>query len=103
MSDSKTECPFISSTTSSTQGRRTNRDWWPNQLDLTILSQHSEKSDPMGIAFDYAREFETLDLDAVKKDLFALMTDSKAWWPACLLYTSPSPRDKRQSRMPSSA
>lgn len=82
MSESNTECPFISTTTSSTQGRRTNRDWWPNQLDLTILHQHSEKSDPMGTAFEYASEFGTLDLDAVKNDLFALMTDSQDYWPA---------------------
>ena len=71
MSESQTECPFISTTASSTQGRRTNRDWWPNQLDLTILHQHSEKSDPMGSMFEYATAFETLDLAAVKKDLFA--------------------------------
>ena len=82
MSESKTDCPFISTTTSSTQGRRTNRDWWPNQLDLSVLHQHSEKSDPMGSSFEYATQFETLDLDAVKKDLFALMTDSQEWWPA---------------------
>jgi len=82
MSETKTECPFISSTTSATQGRRTNRDWWPNQLDLTILHQHSQKSDPMGETFEYSSEFETLDLQAVKKDLFALMTDSQEWWPA---------------------
>ena len=82
MSESIANCPFISPTMSSTQGRQTNRDWWPNQLDLTILHQHSEKSDPMGATFDYATEFNTLDLDAVKKDLFALMTDSQEWWPA---------------------
>jgi catalase-peroxidase len=82
MSETPTNCPFISSTTSSTQGRRTNRDWWPNQLDLTILHQHSQKSDPMGMNFDYATEFNALDLNAVKQDLFALMTDSQEWWPA---------------------
>jgi len=60
----------------------TNRDWWPNQLNLRVLSQHSSKVDPMGEAFDYAEEFKTLDLDAVKADLFALMTDSQDWWPA---------------------
>ena len=60
----------------------TNRDWWPNQLNLKILSQHSSKVDPMGEAFDYAEAFKTLDLDAVKADLFALMTDSQDWWPA---------------------
>jgi catalase-peroxidase len=59
-----------------------NRDWWPNQLDLSVLHQHSPLSDPMGEAFDYAKEFESLDLDAVIKDLTALMTDSQEWWPA---------------------
>ncbi|RUU66587.1 catalase/peroxidase HPI, partial [Mesorhizobium sp. M2C.T.Ca.TU.009.01.2.1] len=61
---------------------RANRDWWPNQLNLQVLHQHSNLSDPMGEAFDYAKEFESLDLDAVIKDLTALMTDSQDWWPA---------------------
>ena len=82
MSEPTTNCPFLSTTTSVTHGRRTNRDWWPNQLDLSILHQHSEKSDPMDPDFDYAAAFATLDLEAVKKDLVALMTDSKPWWPA---------------------
>ncbi|HLG47409.1 MAG TPA: catalase/peroxidase HPI [Reyranella sp.] len=75
MSDSK--CPFNG-------GRRahSNRDWWPNQLNLSILNQHSNRSNPMGEAFDYAKEFKTLDLHAVIKDLHALMTDSQDWWPA---------------------
>ncbi|MGD0501128.1 MAG: catalase/peroxidase HPI [Steroidobacteraceae bacterium] len=60
----------------------TNRDWWPHQLDLTVLHQHSALSNPMGEAFDYAQEFEGLDLNAVIKDLHALMTDSQDWWPA---------------------
>ena len=59
-----------------------NRDWWPNQLHLGMLSQHSSKSDPMGAEFNYAEEFKTLDLDAVVADLHALMTDSQPWWPA---------------------
>jgi catalase-peroxidase len=59
-----------------------NRDWWPNQLNLGILHQHSSKSNPMGEKFNYAEEFKKLDLAAVKKDLIALMTDSKDWWPA---------------------
>ncbi len=59
-----------------------NRDWWPDQLNLKILHQHSAKSNPMGEDFDYAAEFKTLDLEAVKKDLYALMTDSQDWWPA---------------------
>jgi catalase-peroxidase len=60
----------------------TNRDWWPNQLNLNILRQHSSKSNPMGEDFNYAEEFRKLDLQAVKKDLYALMTDSQDWWPA---------------------
>lgn len=61
---------------------RSNRDWWPNQLNLRILHQNSTLSDPMGKGFDYATEFKSLDLTALKKDLFALMTDSQSWWPA---------------------
>ncbi len=59
-----------------------NRDWWPNQLNLAILHQNSSKSDPMGAGFNYSEEFKKLDLNALKKDLFALMTDSQDWWPA---------------------
>ena len=59
-----------------------NRDWWPNQLNLKILHQHSSLSNPMGETFNYAEEFKKLDLEALKKDLFALMTDSQEWWPA---------------------
>jgi catalase-peroxidase len=61
---------------------RTNRDWWPNQLRLELLHQHSSKSDPMGKGFDYAKEFKSLDYKALKKDLVKLMTDSQDWWPA---------------------
>jgi catalase-peroxidase len=61
---------------------RTNRDWWPNQLRLELLHQHSSKSDPMGKDFDYAKEFRSLDYKALKKDLVRLMTDSQEWWPA---------------------
>ena len=71
----KTDMPVAGSGTS-------NQDWWPDQLDLKILQQHSPLSDPMGEDFDYAREFESLDLAAVKEDLLALMTDSQEWWPA---------------------
>src|SRR5687767_15512818 len=60
----------------------TNRDWWPNQLRLELLHQHSEKSDPMGADFDYASEFKALDYAAVKRDLAVVMTDSQEWWPA---------------------
>ena len=59
-----------------------NRDWWPNQLKLNILRQHSSLSNPMGEDFNYAEEFKSLDLKAIKKDLHKLMTDSQDWWPA---------------------
>jgi catalase-peroxidase len=75
--DDKTKCPFTGATPA-----HTNRDWWPNQLNLQALHQHSTLSDPMGEAFDYAKEFRSLDLNAVIKDLQALMTDSQEWWPA---------------------
>ena len=76
MSDNK--CPFHHAA----GGGTSNRDWWPNQLRLDILRQQSSKSDPMGEDFNYAEEFKSLDLEAVKKDLHALMTDSQDWWPA---------------------
>jgi len=72
------KCPVVHSTVV----RKSNRDWWPNQLNLQVLNQRSPTSDPMGQAFDYAKEFKSLDLDAVIKDLRALMTDSQDWWPA---------------------
>ena len=75
--DDTTKCPF-----SGGKPAPANRDWWPNQLDLTVLHQHSNLSDPMDEAFDYAEEFKSLDLNAVVKDLTALMTDSQEWWPA---------------------
>jgi catalase-peroxidase len=59
-----------------------NRDWWPNQLNIGALHQNTPDSNPMGAHFDYAKEFDSLDLDAVVKDLTALMTDSQEWWPA---------------------
>jgi catalase-peroxidase len=77
----ESKCPFSGHIPTAGGGTR-NRDWWPNQLRVNILRQHSSLSDPMGEAFDYAKEFETLDLNAVKRDLFALMTDSQPWWPA---------------------
>src|SRR4249919_2860729 len=61
---------------------RTNRDWWPNQLNLQVLHHNSTLSNPMGAAFNYAKEFKSLDLNAVIKDLHDLMTDSQDWWPA---------------------
>ncbi len=82
MSD-ETKCPVSSGALKHTSaGSPTNADWWPNQLNLKILHQHSSLSNPMGEAFDYAKEFKSLDLDAVIKDLHALMTDSQDWWPA---------------------
>ena len=74
----ETKCPF----NHAAGGGTTNRDWWPKQLNLKILHQHSSLSDPMGDGFDYAKDFNSLDLAAVKKDLLAVMTDSKEWWPA---------------------
>ncbi len=72
------KCPFHHTA----GGGTSNRDWWPNQLKLELLHQHSSKSNPMGEDFNYAEEFKSLDLAAVKKDLAALMTDSQDWWPA---------------------
>jgi catalase-peroxidase len=72
------KCPFNHAAGNAT----TNRDWWPHQLKLNALHQHSTPSDPMGTEFNYAEEFKSLDLAAVKKDLLALMTDSQVWWPA---------------------
>jgi len=81
--DKENKCPVTGATSKQASGRGTsNRDWWPNQLNLKILHQHSAKGNPMGEEFDYAEEFKTLDLEAVKKDLYALMTDSQDWWPA---------------------
>ncbi|HXA79596.1 MAG TPA: catalase/peroxidase HPI [Candidatus Acidoferrales bacterium] len=71
------KCPFTGGTPA-----QMNRDWWPNQLSLQVLHQHSTLSNPMGEQFDYAQEFKSLDLNAVIKDLHALMTDSQDWWPA---------------------
>ena len=77
------KCPFPHAALKPTvAGARTNADWWPNQLNLKMLQQHSERSDPMGKEFNYAEEFKSLDLHAVVKDLTALMTDSQDWWPA---------------------
>lgn len=73
------QCPMHNQASS---GGTSNQDWWPNQLKLNILHQHSSLSDPMDEDFDYAKAFNSLDLDAIKKDIFTLMTDSQDWWPA---------------------
>jgi len=79
----ESKCPFTGGMLQhTTAGAKGNGDWWPNQLNLAILHQQSSLSNPMGEAFDYAKEFKSLDLDAVIKDLRALMTDSQEWWPA---------------------
>ena len=83
MSDNDNKCPVIhGSLTSNSNSGTSNRDWWPDQLDLNILHQHDKKSDPMDEDFDYAEEFKKLDYDSLKKDLNDLMTDSQDWWPA---------------------
>ena len=77
------KCPFSGGArTSTVAGSQSNADWWPNQLKLNILHQHSSLSDPMGEEFNYSEEFKSLDLNAVKKDLLELMTNSQEWWPA---------------------
>jgi len=77
------KCPVMHGGAShATAGGTSNRDWWPNQLNLAVLHQNSPLSDPMGREFNYAEEFKKLDLEAVKKDLYGLMTDSQDWWPA---------------------
>jgi len=79
----ESKCPFTGGVPKQSAGGGTsNRDWWPNQLKLNILRQYSSLSNPMGETFNYAEEFKTLDLDAVKKDIFDLMTTSQDWWPA---------------------
>ncbi len=79
----ESKCPVTGRSSRQVAGGGTsNRDWWPNQLNLHILHQHSTLSNPMGEDFNYAEEFKSLDLEAVKKDLYALMTDSQDWWPA---------------------
>lgn len=83
VNDSSAKCPFMSQIHKHSAGRGTNnQQWWPNQLSLQILRQNSERTNPMDSDFDYAKEFESLDLAAVKQDLYDLMTDSQPWWPA---------------------
>jgi len=82
VSESESENPAIPSPTVKEGRPRTNKDWWPNQLDLSVLHQHSPEGNPFGSDFDYAAEVATLDVDALKQDLVDLMTDSQEWWPA---------------------
>ena len=84
MSDrgSESENPVIPAPTPAPSRPRTNQDWWPNQLNLQVLRQHSAQSNPIGPDFNYAEEFKTVDLDALKRDMFELMTTSQDWWPA---------------------
>ena len=81
-SGSESENPAIPAPTPKPHRPRTNQDWWPNQLDLQVLHQHSPRSNPMGEDFDYAEEFKTLDVDALKQDIVDVMTTSQDWWPA---------------------
>ncbi|WP_405639209.1 catalase/peroxidase HPI [Streptomyces sp. NBC_00019] len=82
MPGSESENPAIPSPSPTASRPRTNRDWWPNQLDLQILHQHSSRSNPMDEGFDYAKEFATLDVETLKRDVFEVMTTSQDWWPA---------------------
>ncbi len=76
------QCPFHTSGARSTQGAQSNADWWPEQLNLSILHQHPAASNPLGADFDYAQAFKGLDYAALKQDLAILMTNSQDWWPA---------------------
>jgi catalase-peroxidase len=80
--ESESESPVIASPTPEAHRPMSNQDWWPNQLDLRVLDQHSPRSNPMGEGYEYAAAFEDLDLEALKRDLFELMTTSQDWWPA---------------------
>ena len=79
---SESENPAIPSPTPKTDAPRTNRDWWPNQLDLSVLHWHSSLTNPLDEGFDYNEEFKSLDLDALRRDVLELMTASQDWWPA---------------------
>jgi catalase-peroxidase len=81
-SNSESENPALDAPTATGHRPRTNQDWWPNQLDLSVLHQHSEKGDPLGPDFDYRKEFEGLDLDALRADLVDVLRTSQEWWPA---------------------
>ena len=79
---SESENPAIPAPSPKMTRPKTNRDWWPNQLDLSVLHQHSTLSNPLGLDFKYSEEFQKLDLDSLKNDLISLMTTSQEWWPA---------------------
>src|SRR5688572_18963512 len=81
-SASESENPVIPAPTAKKGRPRTNKDWWPNQLDLSVLHHHSNLSNPMEEEFNYAEQFKSLDLDALRQDLIAVMTASQEWWPA---------------------
>ena len=81
--ETENKCPVMhGSLASNSSSGTSNKDWWPNQLNLGILHQHDKKSNPMDEGFNYAEEFQKLDYEALKKDLTDLMTDSQDWWPA---------------------
>ncbi|MCX8012649.1 MAG: catalase-peroxidase, partial [Desulfobacterota bacterium] len=80
--DKNSNCPINGGSPNPTGGLALTRDWWPNQLNLRMLHQKSSLGNPMGADFNYAKEFESLDLAAVKKDLQEVMTKSQDWWPA---------------------
>ncbi|HOB50000.1 MAG TPA: catalase/peroxidase HPI [Mycobacterium sp.] len=82
MSNSESECPAISAPEPTAHRPMTNQDWWPNQVDVSVLHAQSNKANPLGADFDYAKEFAKLDVDAVKRDLIDMMTTSQDWWPA---------------------
>ena len=79
---SESENPAIDSPTPKTSRPRSNQDWWPNQLNLQVLHQHSPQSNPMDEGYDYAEELKSLDFEALKQDVKQVMTDSQDWWPA---------------------
>ena len=79
---SESENPVISAPEPKAHAPLRNQDWWPNQVDLSVLKKHAPQANPMGDAFDYAEEFSKLDVEALKRDMFELMTTSQDWWPA---------------------
>ena len=83
MTATDTKCPVMGAAhANATMGSRSNRDWWPNQLNLGLLHQNPPAADPLGDEFDYAQAFDTLDLAELKQDIMDLMTTSQDWWPA---------------------